>query len=182
MDLIRYIKVEFPKKGNRPNLSPEQMGFLQGFIPFSLVMNAQLLSKLSGRIRTVKGILPSVILADMIVRSDWGRLKPAEEWNNLGMLRKDSVPKIKHKTKKWDGLGKEEPFRVYESWYDFAIDMTDHYAFSGYYDELFAATNSDEQTKLMKKVYKLQNIVTYATLKEIIADYNLTEFDDFSAY
>jgi len=181
MDLIRHIKIDFPKKFKRPELSPEQMHFIQGFIPFSLVMHSQLLLKIRGRIRSNKGILPSVIMADIIVRSQWGQLKPAAEWNNLGMLRKDSIPKIKHKTKKWDGLGKEEPFRIYDTWYDFAIDMTDHYAFSGFYDEIFLVGNSDEQTRHLMQVHRLQNTITYGTLEEIITDFGLTDFDIFSA-
>ncbi len=156
------------------------MGFIQGFIPFSLVMQSQLMTKIKGRIKSIHGILPSVIMADIIVRSDWGRLKPAEEWNNLGMLRKDSVPKIKHKTKKWSGTGKEEAFRVYDTWYDFSIDMTDHYAFSGFYDELFAAGNSDEQLKLLEQIHCLQSTTLYGNIYTIQADYGLTDFDIFS--
>jgi len=180
MDLTRHIKIDFPKKFKRPSLTQEQMGFIQGFIPFSLVMHSQLLMKIRGRIQSPHGIFPSVIMADIIARGNWGQLKPADEWNNLGMLRKDSAPKVKHKTKKWDGLGKEEAFRVYDTWYDFSIDMTDHYAFSGYYDELLAASNSDEQLKCLAKIYDLQNIPIYAKIDSTVADYGLTEFDLFS--
>ncbi len=180
MDLIRHIKIDFPKRYRRPELTSEQMGFIQGFIPFSLVMQSQLMMKIKGRIKSYHGILPSVIMADIIVRSNWGRLKPAEEWNNLGMLRKDSAPKIKHQTKKWSGTGKEEPFRVYDTWYDFSIDMTDHYAFSGFYDEMFAAGNSDEQLKLLEQIHNLQSTITYGKIKEIVSDFGLTDFDIFS--
>ena len=180
MDLTRYIRVEFPRRFKRPDLSVEQMGFLQGFAPFSLVLNSLILTKVQGRIRTQRAILPSVLMADIIVRSNWGQLKPAEDWNNLGMLKKDSIPKLKHKTKKWDGLGKEEPYRVYESWYEFCIDMSDHYAFSGFYDEMFSIVNSDEQLKCLAEIHGLQSILVYDKIEVLVADYGLTEFDFFS--
>lgn len=181
MDLTRYIKIQFPKKFNRPSLSEEQMFFLQGIIPFGLILQGQVHIKTKGRLVS-NSILPSVLIADLAARSDWGRLKPASEWNNLGLLRKDTVPKIKHKTKRFNLSGKEEEaFRVYDTWYDFTVDMSDHIAFSGYYDKLLLAKNSDDQLQELELIYKLQNIPIYDNIYRIVADYGLTELDVFSS-
>lgn len=170
------MKVEFKNRYERKSLNKESLEFLRTLIPFGILIQDQTLlkSRVRNRNDTGSGILASTILGDLIVRSNWGQLKPcSKDFNNLALLKRDNDRKVK--AKEWQG----SYYIVYPGWYEFSADMSDHYVFSGLYDEVLKAKNSDEEVTALKRVYTSNNITTYGNIEDIIKNYGLIEFDIF---
>lgn len=177
MDLIKYLRTEFPKRFERKHLTEKQLEFLQNLIPFGIVLQQQTYEKSLGTVPTYNGLYASVAMSDIIVRTNWGT-HPAvidHTVNNLGLLTKASLPELACQTKKI--LGKQ--FRKYISWYEACDELSTYYVYSGLFEKVLIAKNCDEQMDLMKDLYRLQNIETFANIEEIIINYGLVEFDSY---
>lgn len=174
MDLKQYLRTDFQSKFERSELTQPQLTFIKMAAPFTILMRDQTIIKSQGNPNESKrGIRAGVILGDLIVRSNWCTLLPAAKWSNLGMLKKDTPPKVRQTTKKLDGV----PYKSYEMWLEGCNDMVDHYVFSGWYDELLRTPGFDAQAALMKRIHKLNLIEVSANIEEVIQRYGLVELD-----
>lgn len=166
------------KRYKRAELSEEQFDFLQRLVPFGKLIQDMTWEKCQLiRVYSPQGICASLVMADIILRSDWGRHVVALKENNLSLLEKTDY----WKGKSVDVAGKS--YRTYGSWLDYSIDLTDEMTFfeRRKYEPLLSATNLDAQIDQMMLLYPEvtdpDNTTSSGRIETVIERYGLWEFD-----
>lgn len=122
------------------------------------------------KINSKIGVCASLVCADAIVKSDWGVHKIAKKYNNLNLLEADDF---------WYGKDREHEekfYRIYECWFDYAADLSDHYVFSGNYLNVLLSKNLDEQIDCLAIINDgITNY--YSRIESLLRDLGLFEFD-----
>lgn len=162
-----------PKRYKRSDLTQDQMEFLVRLMPFGRLIQKMTWEKCGiTRVPSVSGLCSSLIMADIILKSDWGTHRAARKENNLSLLEK---------TEYWKGRATEidgVTYRSYSSWLDFSIDVTDEMTFyeKRRYEPLLSASNLDLQIDRLATLHPLDT--TYSgRIEEVIEQYGLWEFD-----
>lgn len=114
-------------------------------------------------------IYPSLLTANIVVKSNWGTHPISLEKcsgksaNNLTLLKKSdwSGPSIKYE---------EDYYRIFKDWLSFATTWSDYLVFTQ--KELFEANNLDEQIKALSKMED-QPKLFHAKIETIIEFYRL---------
>lgn len=155
----------------RASLKPEQKEFLHVLVPFGRMVQEQVRTKCRlANINTKLGICASLIIADSIIKSEWGQHKLAKKYNNLSLLIADDL---------WYGKVRDQDgikYRTYECWFDYAADLSDLYVFSGDYLSLLVSKNLDDQIDSVVELN--EQIKDYRSkIEELIEDLGLWEFD-----
>lgn len=162
-----------PKRYKRAELSEEQFEFLARLMPFARLIQEMSVEKCRFvRLPTTMGLAASIAMADIILKSDWGRHAAARKENNLGLLKK---------TEYWKGRSAEIGgvcYRSYSSWLDFSIDLTDELTFyeRRKYESLLLATNLDEQLDRFQILFP-STTTSDGRIEDVIERYGLLEFD-----
>lgn len=133
------------------------------------------------------GILPSIILGQAILESNWGQSSLASQYNNLfGIKAYGDSNKIKLETQEYingEWITIQGEFRVYQSWEE---SMDDHTMLfvngvdwnpAKYADVLSAANYEAAAEALQEAGYATDP--TYAEkIKNVIATYHLNQYDN----
>lgn len=158
-------------KYKRNDLTQDQKEFLHVLVPFGRMVQEQIKNKcLFAKINTKSGINASVICADAILKSEWGEHKIAKKYNNLNLLESDDF---------WYGKEREfenKFYRIYDCWFDYASDLSDHIVFSGKYEQALTAKNLDLQIDALTFV-NCQIPDYRSKIDLMIGSLGLTEFD-----
>lgn len=135
----------------------KQIDFLEKIIPRALLIQEYCYYKAEfNNILSPAGVYPSVLVAEMLIRSDWGRHRVAHEEivfetakgvskrysNNLVLL--EVGKHWKGKSNIIDGIN----YRAYRDWQVFAADYSDHLVFSGEFDNLLKEPNPTRQFEI----------------------------------
>lgn len=157
----------------RKNLKEDQKEFIRKIVPFAQIMQEKIRDKsdLIG-ISPSYGIYPSIIIALVITKTNWGKHKLVEKDNNLLLIESDDI--WKGKTVRFEG----KHYKSYSSWLDFSIDFSDEVTFNqkNKYIEIIKTASLDEQIKKISKLDDSQ-INFCDIIEEIISDYGFWEFD-----
>lgn len=159
------------KRHKRNDLTQDQKEFLHVLVPFSKVVQEQCKTKarLSG-IGDTNGIYSSIICAEAIIRSNWNTNKISEKYNNLMMLEVDEF--YWSKGKEYNG----KRYKFYDSWLDFAIDLSDYYVFSGLYSEALNEKSLDKQVDIISLINAPSSDFC-GKIESLIESLGLWEFD-----
>lgn len=163
---------------NRKSLSVNQQEFLDKVIPLAVLVQNWTIGKsqFRGRIRSSVGVRASIILADILIASEWGTHPIAQHEyegknaNNLSLL--ESSKTFTGKIIKHNGI----LYRTYRKWHDFAVDYSDHLVFSDQYNEVLRSPDLEEQIAYFC-LKKLDNRVYTGKISALIDFYALSEID-----
>lgn len=135
----------------------DQVAFLEKLIPRALLIQEYCYYKSEfNNIDSPYGLLPSVIVSEILIRSNWGKHRVCQEEivfetpkgiskrysNNLALLEVGKT--WKGKSNIIDGVD----YRAYRDWQVFAADYSDYMVFSGLFNEVLAAGSPNEQFEL----------------------------------
>lgn len=135
------------------------------------------------------GILPSIILAQAILESNWGKSQLAQDYHNLfGVKAYGNQKKVKMNTKEYyneQWITIKGEFRVYDSWED---SMDDHTALfvNGVdwspkkYEQVLTAQNYKEAANALQKAGYATDPDYAAKIKSVIEQYKLYKYDQRS--
>lgn len=162
-----------PRRFQRAELSEEQSTFLVRLVSFArLIQNTTYDKCKMVRIDSPLGVCASLVMAHIIVRSNWGEHPVAVKESNLSLLEKSEY---------WRGKSfvyEHKEYRTYNSWLDYSIDLTDELTFfeRQKYLPLLTATNLDAQIEVMSNLQDFP--ASYRSrIEELIERYGLWEFD-----
>jgi flagellum-specific peptidoglycan hydrolase FlgJ len=170
-------------KHNRSTLKVDNKEFLATAAPLARYISQQTKAKVNWKgIRSV-GIYPSLILAHILIESDFGshplaQIKYIDEkgkkkWaNNLTMLESHKYwhgHKIKYE-------GKE--YRGFKNHSDFATSLSDTWAFNQEFVDISSAPTLSQQLKLFG-LTKSHPILYTSKMETFISYYNLSEWDQY---
>lgn len=162
-----------PRRYQRGSYTEEQRDFLSRLVSFARFIQQTTYDKCRAtRIETEMGICASLVMADIVVKSDWGTHEIAKKENNLCLL-----PKADY----WKGKCAESggvSYRTYSSWLDFSVDLSDELTFfeRKKYEELLKAGNVDLQSEILANLQP--DPTSYrGRIEELIERCGLWEFD-----
>jgi len=167
-----------------------------GYVPEKLkpeTMEAQFIAKLKDIAKKnfeETGILPSIVIAQAILESNWGQSELAVIANNLFGIKADSYwdgTIATFNTFEYSGALQEAQFRKYEDWYNSIADHTEFLLANPRYTEagLFDATTYRGQSQALQDagystaVDEYGNLVYARRLQELIRQYNLQLLDHY---
>lgn len=158
-------------KFERVKLSEKQKEFLHVLVPFGRIVQEYTKNKCKlSNINSKYGIFASIVIADVIIKSDWGTHKIAKKYNNLNLLEANDF---------WYGKTKQvddKEYKTYDCWFDYAADLSDHFVFSGDYLPVLISKNLDDQIDSI--VLLNEQYPTYhSKIELLIESLGLWEFD-----
>ncbi|MFC0234617.1 glycoside hydrolase family 73 protein [Vagococcus entomophilus] len=132
------------------------------------------------------GILPSIILGQAILESDWGKSQLGKDYHNLfGIKAGDAEDKVELKTKEYeDGKWKEitAAFKVYPNW---QASMTDHTLLfvngvswnTTIYQNVLKATNYKVAAQALQDAGYATDPDYASKITSVIETYQLNQYD-----
>lgn len=161
------------RRYERHSLAAHEQEFLCKLVSFAqFIQNTSYDKCQMIRVPTTVGLCASLAMADIILVSNWGTHQVAAQYSNLSLLKVNEY---------WRGKTAEvagSRYRVYSSWLDYAIDLTDELTFfeRTKYLPVLMAKNLDSQVEIMSS---LQPDPTsyYGKIGTIIERFGLLEFD-----
>ena len=180
---------------NRAHQYLKDLAFV-GYVPERLQpdsMEAQFIYKLTDIAKAnfeETGILPSIVIAQAILESNWGQSELAVTANNLFGIKADTFwdgTIATFNTTEYFGLVEEANFRKYEDWYTSISDHTDFLRENPRYTAagLFEATTYRGQSQALQDAgYSTAmddygNLIYAQRLQELIRQYNLQLLDHY---
>jgi flagellum-specific peptidoglycan hydrolase FlgJ len=140
---------------NRKSLTAEQKDFLTKAIGLSKTISEWTKEKaVFTRTNIVESIYSVVVLADLIVESQWGSHPLAQTHynkrysNNLALLKADSC---------WQGKVQRfenKDYKAYQDWLHFATDYSDLLIFSPKYTKILKTADINEQIRRLAATKK----------------------------
>lgn len=165
------------RKYGRSKLTEAQQSFLCRLAPAGqLIQDHTLIKSNFMRVPSPAGILASVVIADILIVSQWGTHPVSKKRylnkaaNNLSLL-KTSEFWLKHTV----SYEKEE-YRCYNDWGEYCRDVSDYYVYSGKYGGILGCRDQRQQidkfsyTREEQAKHKDQMLI-------LIRDLGLDEFD-----
>lgn len=170
MKLIKF-------SGNRESLNIDQRNFLAKLIPTIQLIQIWSMDKADfENIKTEVGVLPSIVLIDILLASNWGNHPISREEynkkysNNLTLMESNAY--WFGKKHKYD----DKEYKAYKDWGAFCVDYTDYIAFSGLFDKLLRT--KDQEGQLVQLALTKEDPKVYQARGETLIDfYSLGEFD-----
>lgn len=165
-------------RSNRSSLHEAEKEFFTRVIPIAAYISQQSAGKAKWlrRMNDPVGILPSLMIADILFQSSFGqhpvslkRLKNKPS-NNLSLIEAG---------KHWYGSSVEyrgKEYRAYKDLAAYSIDCSDYIALSGLYDKLLTESDLDTQIRVYATNKRSPNGYC-ARIKDMIQLYQLEEFD-----
>lgn len=167
-------------------LTGEQIEFLRKAIFIARTVQSQVLIKLQDReipIHSPQGMFASVTASLCVHRSNWGQHPIAQpkfyreqmnavNGNNLTLVDADIAWAKHRQVIEYSG----KTYKSYRDLSDFAVDLSDTYAWKYNYEQALAATSVEQQIKIMSKRSN-RPFHFQKSLLTIIADYNLRDYD-----
>ncbi|MFV0560282.1 MAG: glycoside hydrolase family 73 protein [Enterococcus sp.] len=135
------------------------------------------------------GILPSIIIGQAILESNWGESLLASEYNNLfGMKAYGDQPKVNLETKEFmneEWITIQGDFRVYDSW---SASLDDHTLLfvkgvdwnPALYEGVLTATNYREAAQALQDAGYATDPGYAEKIIQVIETYNLNQYDHAS--
>ncbi len=132
------------------------------------------------------GILPSIILGQAILESNWGQSSLASQYNNLfGIKAYGNQPKITLETQEYVNeawVTIQGDFRVYDSW---EASMDDHTLLfvngttwnPGLYEKVLTAANYQEAAQALQDAGYATDPTYAQKIISVIETYNLSQYD-----
>lgn len=130
------------------------------------------------------GLLPSVLIAQASLESDWGLSSLAAKYNNYFGVKKGSTwtgKTVKLKTrevKNGESVYVLADFRVYDSVAESIADRNKLLLKNKRYAEVPRATTAEGQAKALADAGYATGTKYYSTLMSRVNNYNLKEFDE----
>lgn len=166
--------------GNRRTLSEEQKQFLLKVVPLAKTISSWVFAK-EDFIKSVpyKNLLsPSLVLADILINSNWGSHPLAQPFNNkrysnnLSLLEKNSL--WEGKIQKYEG----KEYKAYVDWIHFATDYSDLIVFTDQ-REILKYKTLEDQIKFLTKDRENSNILPsrFLTTLEFYSLLDLSKFN-----
>lgn len=125
------------------------------------------------RKKIVSPILPSVVVADIVIQSGWGSHPLSQPHfnkkyaNNLTLMEADDFWQGRvHVLKTENGADKE--YRAYQDWIHFATDYSDMIIFTKLYDNLLNTTDYKLQ---IRELSKFRSDPNYCMKSEALIDF-----------
>ncbi len=147
--------------------------FLNKVIPLSRQISDWVRDKsIFVRKRIVSPILPSVVVADLVLQSGWGTHPLSQPYynkryaNNLAVLEADDFWQGRVHIIKVNEADKE--YRAYQDWIHFATDYSDMIVFTKLYDRLLDTTDYKLQIRELSRYRADPN---YAVKSEALCDF-----------
>lgn len=131
------------------------------------------------------GLFPSVVMAQMIIESNWGKGKTVQDANNYFGIKADSSWKGQKKLFNTPNDGqKQNYFRVYTSAKDSLIDHNNFLIQNPRYPKsgVFSSTTPEEQVMAIAKAGYAEDKNYYSKIMDIINSNNLKELDGLQGY
>ncbi len=162
----------------REELTEQEFQFLYKIVPLARLVQSwtKLKADFAG-VRSPAGVYASLLAAEMLLQSDYGRHPLAQDSynrkysNNLAL-----IPAHKY----WKGKGHEfegVKYRAYKDWRDFAVDYSDFLSFSNEYVQVLKAPLLLEQVDKFS-LTKPNPIEYNREVISIITLLGLEEFDN----
>ena len=132
------------------------------------------------------GILPSIILGQAILESNWGQSSLASQYNNLfGIKAYGNQPKVTLETQEYVNeawVTIQGDFRVYDSW---EASMDDHTLLfvngttwnPGLYEKVLTAANYQEAAQALQDAGYATDPTYAQKIISVIETYNLSQYD-----
>lgn len=165
---------------NRHLLTTESKIFLKKLVPLSYVVSQWTFDKgLFLNITTVRGILPSIILADILLMSNNGTHPISKEdcnskySNNLALIQVDRF--FTGKSNIYEG----KTYCAFKTWREFAEYYSDFLTFSRRFDNVLASSNLIDQAAHLQVAKLEQDPTLCYSSKEIITIINGLGLDEF---
>lgn len=166
-----------------PNMTAEQRDFIRRLVPWSRFLAQQTIAKgqVFKRYPNTIGIHPSVIVADIILISDWGT-HPVSKWkfrnrelgNNLCLLPCDKNWEREHS--KYENVD----YKLFVSWEHFFSHLSDLLVFGDVFGKLLNHREVSEQINYMS-LFRSDLIGYNEDIVTTINKYNLSEFNLYGA-
>lgn len=159
-------------------LTFQQQDFFDKVIPLGVVIQNWTWSKclFRNKVSTSNGIFASILIADMLLSSEWGEHRLAQvdfrgnNSNNLVLLEGEN----------WEGkvnLYRGVKYRSYKNWKEFGIDWSDFIVWSDIYNEALICTDVESQAKQYSRS-KPDPVVYNDKLIALIEQCRLWEIDN----
>lgn len=132
------------------------------------------------------GILPSIVLGQAILESNWGQSSLASKYNNLfGMKSFGDEKKVNLETKEFineEWIVMQGDFKVYDSWEDSMDDHTMLFVNGvtwnpGQYEKVLMAKNYKQAAKALQDGGYATDPTYAQKIIEVIETYNLDKYD-----
>jgi len=155
----------------RSALSQAQKEFLEKITPVGRHIQKQLYSgtRVIKPIYSPRGIHASIIIAEILVSSDWGT-HPAISVNNLALLI--AGPYWKGKTVEFDRV----KYKSFSDWHEYTINYTDTVIFTVLYEDVLRCLYHSNQIHLLEFI-RTEIPDYYEQIYDTIEKYELKEFD-----
>lgn len=171
-------------RDNRQHLTEEQQHFLKCVVPLSEYIQEQTVLKCEedGKY-TYAGIFPSVCAGICIYKSQWGthpaahdRVKFADgTWENANNLALMETEEAYVRTERRAIKVGTKSYKSFFSWGEFAVAISDRWAWTHDYSHALAKRNWYDQLKCMQM--KDNDSELFARVEFLIKTYRLSEFD-----
>lgn len=166
---------------NRNSLSLDQQDFLTKIVPLSQLISNWIVGKCQFANKPTRhGIFPSIIMSEIILKSEWGSHPISKSEynnkysNNLTLLEADKF---------WNGKKQKfenKSYKAYKDWGSWSVDFSDYIVFSGEFDRTLKCTDVSSQipqwglTNSNSACYNRE----YSGLIDLTIDfYNLNQFN-----
>ena len=157
-------------------MTDEEKAFFKRLVPLSYIVSEWTMLKAQFlNLPSQRGVLPSIILSDILLMSDYGKHPISKDdcnnkySHNLALLKVDA---------RWKGkvnIFEEESYRAYKNWRYFGEDYSDYLTFSRKFDNLLISNNFIDQAAHLS--FDKPSSSCYH--KEMIKVYNLLGLEDF---
>lgn len=163
-------------RANRFSLSREQKTLLAKLVPLAYTISDWVKEKAAfTRLPVVSTLYPSIILADILIESQWVEHPLAQGYynkrysNNLSLIEVDDI--WQGKIQKFD----EKEYKAYQNWLHFATDYSDLIIFSPKYKGIITLEDRYDQLKMLSNTKT--NPLFYHKAETIIDFYSLSDYD-----
>jgi flagellum-specific peptidoglycan hydrolase FlgJ len=155
-------------------ITRDQVEFLNHTIKYCQLISEWSVDKASTFGKKIYTIYPEVVLAHIIIESNWGNHPLSQPsfgkrgGNNLALLEPDHLFQGKY-LNEFEG----RKYKSYESWGDFATDYSDSLAFNGYLNPISKQKDKESQISALASL-KSNPIVYKAKLEAVIQTFDLS--------
>lgn len=138
-------------------------------------------------LQSAYGILPSVVIGQAILESNWGQSKLASEYNNLfGMKAYGNQPKINLETQEYineEWITIQGDFKIYNSWEESMDDHTQLFLKGvdwnpRLYEQVLLATNYKEAAQALQDAGYATDPTYAQKVIDVIESYDLAKYDN----
>jgi flagellum-specific peptidoglycan hydrolase FlgJ len=158
-------------------VTKDKTDFIKKIVPWARLINEWTIYKADfALINSPRGIFTSLVLADIILMSEWGTHPVSRSEyqngysNNLSLLKSNEY---------WDGKKRTYnniEYKAFKDWESYAIEASDYLTFSRQFDDLLREKSLNNQIELYSKFKEYPE--SYCdNIELLIRFYSLTKYD-----